>query len=255
MLKRLFCKIGLVILMLLPGFSFLIADTGTNINFQEIFPKHYASAMTYLQGVEEEISSIVAYRGGDVKVLLPVVFPELIRYFLVQDIIEITGLKIFYVHLGDTERKFANFSIGRFQMKPRFVEELEQSVRELGLTAEFDDIISYPEGSDGKDIRRIRISRLADSDWQALYLACFGVIVDHLFGQISWGTTEEKIAFYATAYNHGFNEGEEEIKKWIDVKLFPHGIEYGRPQYSYAEVATFFYHTYWEQALEESTAK
>ncbi len=43
MLKRLFCKIGLVILMLLPGFSFLIADTGTNINFQEIFPKHYAS--------------------------------------------------------------------------------------------------------------------------------------------------------------------------------------------------------------------
>ena len=55
--------------------------------------------------------------------VLAIVFPELIRYSKLQDVIESNDLKVLYVQFGDT---YSNFSIGRFQMKPSFCEQLEK---------------------------------------------------------------------------------------------------------------------------------
>ena len=207
-------------------------------NFDEIFGADYQDAIEYLDENKAHIDDVIGNRNGDAEVLLPVVFPELVRYSIIRDQIETTGLKIFYVHTADEFPKFSNFSIGRFQMKPRFVEELEEAVVALGLLDRFADVVEFPT-DEGKEIRRLRVQRLESAEWQAIYLSCFGAVMDARFSDGMWNSIDEKITFYATAYNHGFNASEDEISRWKDVALFPYGAGHAGRQYVYADVSLF----------------
>ena len=46
-------------------------------------------------------------------------FPELIRYSFIRDLLETTALEYLYIENG---KNYADFSIGRMQMKPSFIE-------------------------------------------------------------------------------------------------------------------------------------
>jgi len=172
-----------------------------------------------------QLREAIASRGGDADVLIPVVFPELVRYSLVRDRIETAGLKVFYVHIGEASGKFGNFSIGLFQMKPTFVEKFEGPVVSFGLLDRFKDVAEYPSGSSEKAIRQVRVDRLESPAWQAAYLACFGAVMDRRFGDVAWDSAEDKTGFYAAAYNHGFLADGEEISRWEKAELFPYGVE------------------------------
>ena len=61
--------------------------------------------------------------GIRTELAVAVVFPELVRYSALMDFMETTAVKALYQQKGV---KGADFSIGRFQMKPSFVEDLER---------------------------------------------------------------------------------------------------------------------------------
>lgn len=220
------------------------AATAQERPYEEIFGFHYREALCILQEQDAALRESIASRGGGADVLISVIFPELLRYSLLRDRMETAGLKIFYVHLGENSGRFGNFSIGLFQMKPAFVEDLEHAVVSFDLMDRFRDVVEYPCGVGVKEIRRMRVNRLESPKWQAVYLACFGEVMDRRFHGTAWESVEDRIGFYATAFNHGFLADEEEIRRWEDAEIFPYGIGYDGKQCAYADVARTFYRKY-----------
>lgn len=241
---------GIAIIILFGG-GFVSADE----DYERIFADHYTNALTYLRQHQNAYCNGLAAYGGQTEILVPVIFPELVRYSLIRDRIEITALKIFYTHLGMEHRQFADFSVGRFQMKPTFVEMLEDAVTTFGLSNTFLEVASYPLEADEKQIRRMRLQRLEDESWQITYLACFGAVIGERFGHMEWRSTEQQIAFYASAYNHDFLAEETDIRAWMSAKVFPHGTEYEGGQFAYGDVSLHFYRTYWERAVREMASR
>ena len=80
--------------------------------------------------------------------------PELMRYSMVSDFIETEILELSYVDHG---LDYADFSIGKFQMKPSFVERLEAEIcnRPL-LHIKYQGLVNYPD----TNVRSMRAERL-----------------------------------------------------------------------------------------------
>ena len=71
---------------------------------------------------------------------------------------------------GGKER--ANFSIGLFQMKPSFVEQVEAAWMKSPLRHEYR---LYFDLKDHREQRRRRLERMQDEQWQCVYLAGVGI--------------------------------------------------------------------------------
>lgn len=137
-----------------------------------------------------------------------IVFPELIRYSLLQDKMETGAVKALYVTRGS---EGCNFSIGRFQMKPSFAEELEKRWMRSGLARKYN---LFFDTKDSENARRVRISRLYKEEWQCIYIAVFLKML-----YLDYGSTDkfgnhsqdgldslplsEQVRLAATAYNQG----------------------------------------------------
>ena len=83
-----------------------------------------------------------------------------------------------------------------------------------------------------------RIERLSSVEWQIEYLALFCAIVNHKFANTTFSTEEEKLRFYASAYNSGFHKSEQQIKETAQKSLFPH---FSRQKFKYSDIAVWFY--------------
>ena len=152
---------------------------------------------------------------------------------------EITLLKTLYVNLGED---YANFSIGQFQMKPSFAEQIrEKAPAVMGYhsgisfnnSSDFDDI---------KDFRKTIIKDLEDTKIQLNYLIAFIKICEKDF-QTDRMDERSQVKFLATAYNFGIEKKEADIdsmicKKYFNTKMFK------TENYSYAEVSLFWYKQY-----------
>ncbi len=119
----------------------------------------------------------IARHGRDPAFVLAIVFPELIRYAQLRDRIEMLALSTLYVQYGD---KYADFSVGRFQMKPSFARQIEEDCPEvfrkrLGIA-----------GQDPVSDRRERLDRLRKPESQLCYLLCFCEIMDQRFKEYIW---------------------------------------------------------------------
>ncbi|MCA6428753.1 MAG: hypothetical protein IM613_04900, partial [Cytophagales bacterium] len=95
-------------------------------DYKKIFGRDYEQAAAFL-AKEKWISEHIKNFGLPVDEVLAVVFPELIRFNSIQDKIEVLALESLYIQYG---KSYANFSIGRFQIKPSFVEMLEKKILE-----------------------------------------------------------------------------------------------------------------------------
>lgn len=125
-----------------------------------------------------------------------VVFPELIRYSIFQDKMETGAVKALYITKGSGG---CDFSIGRFQMKPSFVEELEKRWMRSGLARTYG---LYFDTKDNETARRIRISRLEKEEWQCIYVAVFLKML-YLDYSLEPLPLKEQVQLAATAYNRG----------------------------------------------------
>lgn len=120
------------------------------------------------------------------------------------------SVKAMYIRGG---RKNCNFSIGRFQMKPAFAEDLERRWMHSGLAREYN---MFFDTRDTETARRIRASRLEDEQWQCIYLAIFIKMLYLDYGSydsdgnrcqngIETKPMKEQVRLAATAYNGGCN--------------------------------------------------
>jgi len=176
----------------------------------------------------------------DSDVLEAIVFPEIIRYNSLYDIIEINSLRTIYARYGE---KYADFSVGLFQMKPTFAKSLEVEVlkyrnqnwvKNLG----FDNISPGESYND----RILRVQRIAELSWQFKYLIAMIKSVKLVHAN-TWKllSKEKKIIFLATAYNFGWNKPAHIIMKMSANSFFHLNPFDKRLQYNFASIALYRY--------------
>ncbi|MCP4442925.1 MAG: hypothetical protein GY810_28805 [Aureispira sp.] len=206
-------------------------------DYSKIFGADHQQAMEYCQTEKETINAVTQKYKVPTNAVMSIVFPELIRYSTFKNFFESTALEYAYTKGGS---KVADFSIGRFQMKPSFAEKLELALQtDNTLKVKYSTLIEYST-KNLQSQREKRVARLGSLNWQLIYLCGFYDLMQTKTKNIS--SAEGKIKYIATAYNCGFDKEEATILKWMKRKTFPYGAKYPEShQYNYAEVALDFY--------------
>ena len=113
------------------AFAFAFSMAAAAQDYQTIFEKEWKEAEKYITGQKEIWMVIFSEFGLRAELAEAVVFPELVLYSALQDCIETTAVKGLYLQGGT---RGADFSIGRFQMKPSFAEALERDWMPVSYT-------------------------------------------------------------------------------------------------------------------------
>jgi hypothetical protein len=223
-----------VTIALLCGASLSFAQEKQE-NYREIFGKDYEKALAYLSK-STWIDSIARAHGLIPKEVKAVVFPELIRFNSIQDKIETFALETLYVQYGKT---YANFSIGPFQVKPSFAENIEidllavlgpqRMLQEYQLAA--NDTLSTESN------RSKRVKRLKNPLYMTEYICAFFQRMEKTYPSLRGG---EKIRFFASAYNSDYRKSASEIRAFERKRFFQTGLG-NRPRYSYAAIAVYYF--------------
>lgn len=200
--------------------------------YAESYPEECHGTLAFWTSHKTEFEEAAARAGVSPRFMFAIVAPEISQFASLVDKAQTYALKVLYVQQG---KAYANFSIGLFQMKPSFVEQLEAYVRaDKELAGEYPDVL-LP--ADSKEVRIKRVERLETQDWQMAYLMLFCRVISHRFGDVSFATEEEKLRFYANAYNRGFLLDEKQLRQAGGV-YFPF---FAIRKFRYADVALWFY--------------
>jgi hypothetical protein len=207
--------------------------------YPEIFGDDWKKALLFENENRSWMEPVLEKNHISYPLAIAVIFPELVRYSALRDVMEITLLKALYINMGDN---YANFSVGQFQMKPSFammVREQSHSVlsRRSGISfkpeAGYDDVFEY---------RKSIVEDLEDTKTQFNYLVTFIKICDKNF-RTNRMDEITRIKFIATAYNFGINKSSAEIESMINRKFFNTKL-FKTENYCYADVSLFWYKQY-----------
>lgn len=225
-----------IVVLLATGLSNGSAADG---DFRQIFKKDWTNAEQYVEKQRKVWEVIFNEFAAPPDVAEAIVFPELIRYSALQNFMETAAVKALYVQGGT---HMANFSIGRFQMKPSFAEEVEQEWMQTEWKSKYE---IYFDLSDNIEARRMRILRLDDTQWQCIYLSLFLKLVYYRYPQLEKEDSVAQVRFCATAYNVAFKGSYEEIRA-KSRKTFFHTdfiATHSTVYYAYADIAVYYYNT------------
>jgi hypothetical protein len=210
--------------------------SGQAIDYKTVFGNNWIKAEKIISENEIWMRDVTSKYGISYPLAISVIFPELIRYSALRDKMEITMLKTLYINLGD---EYADFSVGQFQMKPSFAEDINEKAwslkeRKIRLlfkrSSSFDNIRSY---------RSSIVSDLEDIKHQLSYLVAFIRICENEY-PVEKMSEEEKVKFLASAYNCGLNRSEEYIRA-ISGKRFFSTSPVKSETYSYADISLYWY--------------
>ncbi|MCU0370646.1 MAG: hypothetical protein MUC31_04475 [Bacteroidales bacterium] len=211
---------------------------GTRQDYADLFGRDYTFAAETLEK-NSWWSDTLAAHGIDPVFALSVVFPELIRYSSMSDYIEIKALEVLYVQYG---HEYADFSVGLFQMKPSFAEQIEEDVMQYHLTGRFPSLgLLNPDTAGDSQIRKERIARLQNEYGQLLYLEAFLRIMDHIYRDVEFENPESRLVFYSTAFNTGYRKSEEVIRWESGQVYFYRGMTCTEVKHSYSDIAVEYY--------------
>lgn len=164
---------------------------------------------------------------------ISIVAPEISQYSSFLNFFEQRTLFVMYLNNVN-----ADFSVGYFQMKPSFVENLEKkALVSKSLRERFKDII--PSGSE-REKRKFRLIKLTSLAGQLRYLRLFIEIVRAKTNDIEFNDSFEKLRYWATLYNSGIDLNESEVLRIQTVNLFP---KFKR-KYNYSSVSVEFYYKF-----------
>lgn len=167
----------------------------------------------------------------DREVALAVVAPEVSRYSAVCDFVEQRTLFVMYVSTGASD-----FSIGYFQMKPSFVEDLERHVsRSARLRKAYGDIV--PDGDSERARRRWRLERLSTLEGELRYLCVFMTIAKSKTVGMNFTTAADRVRYIATLYNAGLGLTPDGVRRHLRERRFPKYLK----THNYGDVAAEFY--------------
>ena len=214
----------------------VILWTGLGLPTQLIAP--FQEAVNFWPAHESILHSICSRYEIPSAELQAIISPELMRYNLLSDFFETKTLELFYVQSG---LDYADFSIGRFQMKPSFVEKLEHTI-----SSDPDLVNEFPEFKNSKllsekEKRQLRLKQLKSVEGQLKYAAAFYTIVSQRSRNIRFETRKQKVNFFASAFNFGFDKEQSQIWNWSKQEAFPYGKHYSGPQIAYGDLAILFY--------------
>jgi len=212
-------------------------DVRQYADYSQVFGTHWTDARQYVDGHHSEWTHIFEEFGIDSRIAEAIVFPELIRYNRWHDQLEKAAVNGLYVTRGTTG---ANFSVGRFQMKPSFAEEVEQAWNRSRLSSDYGFVFNLQANSEA---RRSRIRRLSDVEGQCRYLSLFILLQFERLPQLRTLNSERQVAFLATLYNSSFSASWTALQRLIKQSRFHTDIiptkltEY----YSYSDIAVAAY--------------
>lgn len=152
--------------------------------------------------------------GCEAKECEAIVFPEIMRYNRFVDRVQTSVLLGKYVKEG---KQSSNYSIGVFQMKPSFAEEVEAAWMESSLKDEYQ---LYFDISDREVSRHKRMRRLSDEQWQCRYIAMFYRLMLEREPSLSEMKPERRLRYLATAYNYRFSATLIELEARMKEKTF-----------------------------------
>jgi hypothetical protein len=222
----------------LTGFVAGLAAMARAEDYAAIFGEKYAEAERFLRQ-NAWIVGAIRLPPDETRIALAVVFPEVIRFSALEDAIQVRGLKVLYVQYG---RAYMNFSVGRFQMKPSFAELLESDYQRLFSDGEKAAVgIPAFERGDTPELREKRVLRLDDLIGQVRYLRLFMLVMGKRYGQVAFGGVEDRLRFYATAFNAGYASGEPALRRKMTIRLFHTALLFPKTTYNYADVALFYF--------------
>jgi hypothetical protein len=222
------------------AFLFLIAGmdvvSGQQVDYQKLFGDDWKKALDFEKENRAWMEPVLRRNHITYPMAIAVIFPELVRYSALRDKMEITLLKALYINLGE---EYANFSVGRFQMKPSFASLVRLEApgalgRRSGIT--FAEISEY---DDIKDYRKSLIADLEDVRIEFNYFVAFYKLCEKKFNLKKLDELS-RLRFISTAYNYGPDRSAEQIesmkeKKFFSTRLLP------AETYCYADVSVFWY--------------
>ena len=203
-------------------------------SYSELYPKECETTKQFFVEHKQKFEQASKNTGVTAEFLFAVVAPEITQFSYLSNKLETYSLKVMYVQ-GGTD--YANFSIGYFQMKPAFIEQLEAyaAADSILKTKYATCLFANPNE---RTTRVTRIDRLNTVEWQITYLSLFCEILQKRFSNLSFATIEEQLQFYASAYNCGFLKSEQKIREIEQKALFPH---FSQKKFKYSDIAVWFY--------------
>ena len=233
-------KIRLVLsLLVLLSFGFIFAKREYQDNdFGKEFNNRLLVANSNMEKLQPGFELCSQLTSVSPKFLSAIVFPEIMRYSKLKDDVESESLKVLYVQLGN---QYADFSIGKFQMKPSFAEQIEKLTDSLlpkSISKEFN--LSYSVIA-ADLIRQERIYRLLDVEWQQIYLTAFVLVCDRLFEGVVFEKDLDKLQWYAVVYNGGFEKDNTWIQKRISIAESYLENDMPGNKFNYCALASYYF--------------
>lgn len=212
------------------------STTAFSTDYPKVFGNDWTSAEQFVSDHHDEWKQEFDLFGVDARLAEAIVFPELIRYSMWQDEIEKAAVNGLYIQKGT---KGANFSIGRFQMKPSFAEEVETAWNQSALAKEYGFVFNLQPNAEA---RRSRIRRLSSMQGQCRYLAIFIRLQFLRHPQLQQLQLKEQVGVLATIYNCSFSTTWEQASHLCHQKSFHTDIIATRhtKKYCYADIAQAF---------------
>lgn len=210
----------------------------TAADFGKTFGPKATAAEKKLQSLQHNFELCAPLCNADARFMQSIVFPEVMRYSSIKDGVEAESLRTLYVQFG---KEYANFSIGQFQMKPSFAEEVETKSAQLLPESILKELQLQYALSDAQTIREQRVERLQDTDWQMVYLTAFIAICNKSYSDKKFSSPTEKLQWYATVYNAGFNKTDAFISKKIEQDNFYLSQQMPGKKFKYAAIAGWYY--------------
>lgn len=210
----------------------------TNVDFGESFDNKSKLAVQKLKELRPNFELCASLSNVDPILMQSIVFPEIMRYSSLKDDVETESLRTLYVQLGE---EYADFSIGIFQMKPSFAAQVETKSKQLLSNSLQQELQLHYETTDLATIRKIRVERLQDEEWQLIYLTAFVCICQQLYSQHSFTSELNKLQWYATVYNAGFDKSNAYITKKMEQDNFYLSQQMPDKKFKYAALASWYY--------------
>ena len=233
--KRLAVVIAGIIICL--GFIY-VKNKYTAADFGKTFGPKATAAEIKLQSLQHNFELCARLCHSEARFMQSIVFPEVMRYSSIKDGVEAESLRTLYVQFG---KEYANFSIGLFQMKPSFSEEVEIKSKQLLPDSVLKELDLAYTSTDAATIRQQRVERMQDIDWQMIYLTAFVAICNSTYANKIFSSPTEKLQWYATVYNAGFNKTDAFISKKIAQDNFYLTQQMPGKKFKYAAIAGWYY--------------
>ena len=205
-------------------------------DYKVLFGDNWEDATTWVEENKVWMVPELKEFNIDYSTAISIIFPELVRYSSLRDKMEITLCKSLYIYKGS---RYADFSIGIFQMKPSFAELIrDEAFIVMGIKSkklfkdkhEYEDMTTY---------RADIIKDMENPQTQLNYLIAFYKICEANF-KLKKMDKDYLIKFLATAYNYGFTKEQADIDSIIDKKFF-NTVPFREKNYSYGDVSLFWY--------------